>query len=148
MRVGTGTDVAGTDMAGAGTAGVASADVSADVASAGSRPKPRLHPGAVRVLRDRYGIDVAGRRPRQLDALAGHRFDYVITLCDRVREVCPEFAGRPRRLHWSIPDPAATGGDDARAARDAFDRTAAEIDTRVRYLLPILVHAPSQEVQS
>ncbi|MFC4534856.1 ArsR family transcriptional regulator [Sphaerisporangium dianthi] len=116
----------------------------AEVASAGSHPKPRLHPAAVRVLRRQYGIDIAGRRPRHLDTMTGGRFDYVISLCDKVREVCPEFDGRPRRLHWSMPDPAA--GDGTEGDR-AFERTAAEIDTRLRYLLPVLAPTPHQEVR-
>ncbi|MBF8189472.1 ArsR family transcriptional regulator [Nonomuraea sp. K274] len=119
----------------------------AEATSAGSHPKPRLHPGAVRVLRRRYGIDFAGRRPRHLDTMTGRRFDYVISLCDKVREVCPEFVDRQRRLHWSIPDPAADGDDTAGAGGPAFDRTAAEIDTRIRYLLPMLAHTPHREVQ-
>ncbi|MGW4155389.1 arsenate reductase/protein-tyrosine-phosphatase family protein [Micromonospora chersina] len=105
--------------------------------SAGSRPGPRLHPGGVRVLRDSYGIDVADKRPRHLDTVAGRRFDYVITLCDRAREVCPEFPRHPRRIHWSIPDPASAG-DGEQTALPAFTRTAADIDTRIRHLLPVL----------
>ena len=62
-------------------------------ASAGSHPKP-LHPNAVRVMRER-GIDLAGRRSKHVDEFAGQRFDYVISLCDRVREVCPEFPAGP-----------------------------------------------------
>jgi protein-tyrosine-phosphatase len=65
------------------------------------------------------------------------RFDYVISLCDRVREVCPEFPDHPQRIHWSIPDPA-TVGETQEAGYPAFQRTAADIDTRVRYLLPTL----------
>ena len=57
--------------------------------SAGSRPKP-LHPNTVRVLRER-GIEVGSRQPKHLSIFAADRFDYVITLCDKVREVCPEF---------------------------------------------------------
>jgi ArsR family transcriptional regulator, arsenate/arsenite/antimonite-responsive transcriptional repressor / arsenate reductase (thioredoxin) len=106
-----------------------------EVASAGSRPKPRLHPNAVRVLRDEFGIDVTGQHPRHLDTLAGRRFDYVISLCDRAREACPEFPDHPRRVHWSIPDPAAAG-------YPAFQRAAADIDTRIRHLLPILTTTP------
>ncbi|TDE36534.1 ArsR family transcriptional regulator [Actinomadura sp. 6K520] len=113
-----------------------------EVTSAGSHPKPRLHPAAVRVLRERYGIDVAGRRPRPLDDLTGRDFTYVITLCDKVREVCPEFGDHSRRIHWSIPDPAAS--DDAGQA--AFVRTAAEIDTRIGHLLPQLAQ-PEQEIR-
>src|SRR3954447_12038518 len=59
-------------------------------ASAGSHPKP-LHPNAVRVMR-RRGIDISGRSPTHLSQFAGQCFDYVISLCDRVREVCPEFS--------------------------------------------------------
>ena len=41
------------------------------------------------------GIDIAGRRRKHLDEFAGRRFDYVVSLCDRVREVCPEFPDGP-----------------------------------------------------
>ncbi len=109
-------------------------------ASAGTNPKPALHPNAVRVLRESFGLDVTGQRPRHLDALTGRRFDYVITLCDKAREVCPGFADHSRRLHWSIPDPAAAGSTN-RGSYPAFTRTAADIDTRVRHLLPVLATA-------
>jgi protein-tyrosine-phosphatase len=101
-------------------------------ASAGSAPKP-LHPNAVRVLRER-GIDISGNRSKHLDQFRTRRLDRVITLCDRVREVCPEFASRPARAHWSIPDPALEGATD-RASYPAFERTAEELETRIRYLL-------------
>ncbi|WP_328616972.1 ArsR family transcriptional regulator [Amycolatopsis sp. NBC_00355] len=104
-----------------------------EVTSAGSNPKPHLHPHAVRVLREEFGIDVADLRPRHLDTLAGRRFDHVITLCDKVREVCPDFGDDSRPAHWSIPDPAA-----GRGTYPDFARIAAEIDTRVRHLLPVL----------
>ncbi|MDO3684901.1 arsenate reductase ArsC [Micromonospora sp. C28ISP2-4] len=108
----------------------------AEAVSAGSRPKDRLHPDAVRVLHDEFGIDVAGQRPRHLDTVTGRRFDLVISLCDKAREVLPDFPGRPRRAHWSIPDPAADGTDQAGYL--AFQHVAADIDTRVRRLLPVL----------
>src|SRR4051812_4038411 len=95
--------------------------------SAGSHPKP-LHPEAVRVMRDR-GIDISGRRSKQLGEFTGRRFDYVISLCDRVREVSPEFPGAPEPIHWSIPDPAREPGSDA------FERTAAELETRIAFLI-------------
>ena len=79
------------------------------VTSAGIRPRSRLHPNTVRVLREQFDIDVAGQRPRHLENLAGHRFARVITLCDKAREVCPDFANNPRRAHWSIHDPATCG---------------------------------------
>ena len=115
-----------------------------DVASAGTRPRPHLHPHAVRVLADQFGIDVSGQQPRHLDGLAGRRFDHVITLCDRAREACPELPHQPRRTHWSIPDPT-TAGDTDPAVYHAFRRTAEDIDRRVRHLLPVLGATPHEE---
>jgi len=107
------------------------------VLSAGIHPKPRLHPDAVRVLAERFGIDVASRRPRHLDDVAGHRFTHVITLCDKAREALPDLPDRPRRVHWSVPDPAAPDGA-GEAGRRRFDAAATDIETRVRHLLPAL----------
>jgi protein-tyrosine-phosphatase/DNA-binding transcriptional ArsR family regulator len=110
---------------------------SVSVTSAGTRPKPHLHPNAVRILRDQFGVDVAGQQPRHLDTLSGRRFDRVVTLCDKAREACPEFAHHPRRTHWSIPDPATASRSD-KASYPAFQQIAADIDIRVRHLLPTL----------
>jgi len=101
-------------------------------ASAGSHPKP-LHPNAVRVLR-RRGIDISGNRTKHLDEFVAQRFDTVITLCDRVREVCPEFPSEPERVHWSVPDPAAEG-ETNRSSYPAFERTAVELETRIDFRL-------------
>jgi ArsR family transcriptional regulator, arsenate/arsenite/antimonite-responsive transcriptional repressor / arsenate reductase (thioredoxin) len=100
--------------------------------SAGSHPKP-LHRSAVRVMRER-GIDISARRSKPLSEFAGRRFDYVISLCDRVREICPEFPGAPGLIHWSIPDPARDAGDDQQAL-PAFERTATELETRIGFLI-------------
>ena len=109
--------------------------------SAGSHPRP-LHPNVLRVMASR-GVDLAGRSSRQLSVFTSHRFDYVISLCDRVREVCPEFPGHPGYLHWSIPDPAASDGSDE-DTYPAFERMAAELETRIRFWLAGLGAAPAQ----
>jgi protein-tyrosine-phosphatase/DNA-binding transcriptional ArsR family regulator len=114
------------------------------VASAGTRPRPSMHPNTVRVLRESFGIDAAGLRPRHVDAVADRRFDHVITMCDRAREACPAFSENPRRAHWSVPDPAAGEGTDD-ATYPAFRRIAADVDTRVRNLLPVLTTSHRQE---
>lgn len=103
--------------------------------SAGSAPKP-LHPNTVRVMRA-YGVDLAGRSSKHLSEFRGRRFDYVISLCDRVREVCPPFAGPPETIHWSIPDPSREGDSDTETY-PAFERTAAELDTRIGFLLELI----------
>jgi protein-tyrosine-phosphatase len=92
------------------------------------------------------GVDVAGRRSKHLGTFAGERFDYVISLCDRVREVCPEFPGGPELIHWSIPDPAREpGGDDV--TLPAFERMADELATRIAFLLERIEHAAARRVR-
>jgi protein-tyrosine-phosphatase/DNA-binding transcriptional ArsR family regulator len=113
-------------------------------ASAGSHPKP-LHPNAVRVMRE-CGIDISGRRSKHLSEFGDQRFDYVISLCDRVREVCPEFPGGPELIHWSIPDPAREPGSDEETL-PAFERTASELETRIGFLIQAIEQTTtSQEV--
>ncbi|MGH7287400.1 MAG: ArsR family transcriptional regulator, partial [Myxococcota bacterium] len=104
--------------------------------SAGSHPKP-VHPNAVRVMRDEHGLDLTGQASKHLDVFAGQRFDWVISLCDRVREVCPEFPDHPETIHWSIPNPAAGDADDD-ASYPAFQQTAAELEIRIGFLLAAL----------
>jgi protein-tyrosine-phosphatase/DNA-binding transcriptional ArsR family regulator len=111
-------------------------------ASAGSHPKP-LHPNAVRVMRAR-GIDLAGRRSKHLGEFTRRRFDYVISLCDRVREVCPEFPGTPQAIHWSVRDPGREPGTDTETL-PAFERTAAELETRIAFLLAAINHPTHTE---
>jgi len=106
------------------------------VASAGSDPKP-VHPNTVRVMRE-YGIDLSGRRSRHLDELTGSHFDYVISLCDKLREICPEFTGS-ETIHWSIPDPAAEGS--RRSSYPAFRAVAADLQTRIHFLVRQLLPA-------
>lgn len=101
--------------------------------SAGSRPKA-IHPYAVSVMAAR-GIDLTTARPKHLDEFTGRRFDLVITLCDRVKEVCPEFPGHPRPVHWSLPDPAADPG-----GRPAFERAADDLAQRIGFLSHTLAH--------
>jgi protein-tyrosine-phosphatase len=96
-----------------------------DVTSAGSHPAAALNPHALRVLREDYDIDLEPRAPRALDALAGRRFDCVITLCDKVREV-PRDHGAAVTTHWGLPDPSGR-------AYPEFRRVAQEIDARIAF---------------
>jgi protein-tyrosine-phosphatase/DNA-binding transcriptional ArsR family regulator len=109
--------------------------------SAGSQPKP-LHPNAVRVMRETYGLDIAGQPSKHLDTFSRARFDWVISLCDRVREVCPEFPGRPDIVHWSIANPATGEPDDV--TYPLFQQVAAELSTRIDFLLAVLGDRSSQ----
>ena len=47
-----------------------------------------------------------------LNRYLGEPFDYVITVCDEANEVCSFFPGAAKRVHWSLPDPAAAEGTE------------------------------------
>ena len=113
-----------------------------EVVSAGSHPRP-IHPNAVRVMQREYGIDLADHAARALDQFAEQRFDWVVSLCDRVREVCPEFPEHPQTIHWSIANPATGEPDDV--TYPLYQQAAAEIATRVDFLLTRLADHPNRE---
>lgn len=104
-----------------------------EVASAGSRPATRVHPLAVEVLAD-VGIDWSGREPKGLDAVIGRPWDVVITVCDRARDACPVFPGRPVTAHWGLPDPAESDGTPAERRKE-FEATYRELARRIGPLL-------------
>lgn len=106
-----------------------------EVSSAGSQPA-ELHPLAMRACAS-LGIDISQQRPRHVNALDGQAFDYIITVCDRVREACPTYPGGPERIHWSTPDPAEVEGSEEVRYR-AFEQVALQLITRIRYLLILI----------
>lgn len=81
-----------------------------EVFSAGTKPT-RVRPEAITVMRE-LGIDIASQRSKSLDEFAGQEFDYVITVCDNAKEICPIFPAKTQRIHWSIEDPAAVAGTE------------------------------------
>jgi arsenate reductase len=103
-----------------------------DVFSAGTAPSV-VRPEAIAVMAER-GIDISGHTSKHVDEFKGQSFDYVITVCDNARETCPVFPGAPRRIHWSLPDPAAVeGSEDQRL--EAFRNVGAMLTVRFGELL-------------
>jgi protein-tyrosine-phosphatase len=94
------------------------------VASAGTHPAARIHPGAVAVAR-RRGVPLRIARPRPLDDVVSPG-DLIVTVCDNAHEelAAGERSGDPG-LHWSVPDPVPAGTDTA------FDDTFTELTRRV-----------------
>jgi len=81
-----------------------------DVFSAGTIPEKKVNPNAIAVMNE-IGIDISGQYPKSVDEYLTDSFDFVITVCDNAREVCPVFTGRVgKRLHIGFPDPAAARG--------------------------------------
>ena len=109
-----------------------------EVYSAGSKPT-QLHPLARSVL-EAHGLDAARLRAKSIDEFAGQTFDYIITVCDRVRESCPPFPGDPRCIHWSLADPATARGSEEERFQ-AFEQTLQQLTTRIHFLLSVLARA-------
>jgi protein-tyrosine-phosphatase len=103
----------------------------ADIFSAGSEPSG-IHPLAVKAAAV-LNIDLSGQRSQHMDEFIDQPFDIVITVCDKVREICPVFPGDTRQIHWSFPDPAEATGSEKEQFQ-AFIQTARELSTRIRYL--------------
>lgn len=91
----------------------------ADAASAGTHPAGAVHPGAV-AAGQRAGLDLSTAVPKTLDDVTEPAL--VVTVCDRAHEELP---ASPGWLHWSVPDPVASGTDAA------FDATVAELTQRI-----------------
>ena len=100
-----------------------------EVHSAGTEPKG-INPLTERVLDD-AGIDHAWARSKSVTEYLGQHFDYVITVCDQARQVCPVFPGVHESLHWGYEDPAAVeGSEEERLA--AFRSTMTMMSTRIQ----------------
>ena len=89
-----------------------SLDSSLDVVSAGTKAEVRVNPYAIRVMKEK-GIDISNGTPTQVDEFLDRHFDYVITVCDGAKEVCPVFTGDVKhQLHIGFDDPAGATGTE------------------------------------
>lgn len=88
-----------------------------DVYSAGSFPTGKVNPFAIQVLKHVYHIDARDARSKSWQQFGDLQFDFVITVCDKARESCPIWPGRPIIAHWGVPDPALAEGSDEEKLR-------------------------------
>jgi len=100
-----------------------------EVHSAGTEPRG-VNPLTRKVLDD-AGIDASSARSKSVNEYLGQHFDYVVTVCDEARQVCPVFPGVHDSLHWGYEDPSeATGTDEEKLA--VFRRVFVQLGERVR----------------
>lgn len=105
-----------------------SRDSGVPVASAGTEPAARVHPGAVAVARG-HGLSLArARTSRVADVVRAG--DLVVAVCDSAHEALGAVAAD--RLHWSVPDPARV------ETPEAFEDVFTELVERVGRLVPAI----------
>jgi arsenate reductase len=81
-----------------------------EILSAGTKPEEKVNPYAVQVMKE-VGIDISNGYPKSVNLFTKDKFDYVITVCDGAKEVCPVFTGEVKhRLHIGFEDPADAKG--------------------------------------
>jgi arsenate reductase (thioredoxin) len=106
------------------------------VESAGLEPGV-VNPLAIATMQE-VGIDISGNSTQSVFEVykSGKLFSYVITVCDEASaEACPIFPGVVKRLHWSIPDPAALTGtwdEQLNAVRSIREMIENQIDSFCR----------------
>lgn len=103
--------------------------------SAGTEPSV-IHSMAIRAL-ESLGVSSKGQYSKSLDALGEHNFDYVVTVCDRARELCPTYPHETKVLHWSIADPSEVQGTLEKRYQ-VFQDTAAALQIRIRHLISLI----------
>ncbi len=115
--------------------------------SAGSRPKGRVHPQALKLL-DSSGHPIAHLRSKSWDEFSvpgAPDMDLIITVCDDAAgEICPIWPGRPISAHWGMPDPAAVEGSEVDVAL-AFADTYRMLHRRIALLVSLRIDALSRQ---
>jgi arsenate reductase (thioredoxin) len=82
------------------------------VSSAGTRAETRVNPFAVKAMSE-LGIDISAGSPESVMNYIGEQWDYVITVCDGAKEICPVFTGEVKhRVHIGFDDPADAKGTE------------------------------------
>ncbi len=85
-------------------------DNTLSVFSAGTKPERIVNPNAVRVIEE-LGLSLDGHYPKNVNDLVDEEFDYLITVCDSARQICPIFTGKVKnKLHIGFEDPADAVG--------------------------------------
>ena len=80
------------------------------VYSAGTKPEP-VNPYAIKVMAS-IGIDISRNTSNHVDEYTDIDFDYVFTVCDNAKEICPIYPKAKRMIHHSFFDPADAKGTE------------------------------------
>lgn len=84
-----------------------------EVQSAGTDPKPEVHPLAVRVMNE-IGIDISEQRPKSLTKFLGKApVRHLLIVCDKAHGTCPRiWPGTYSRTYLPFNDPDTFVGSE------------------------------------
>jgi arsenate reductase len=91
-----------------------------------------VNPKAVKVMAE-ADVDISSQTSKQVDELLGIDFDYVVTLCDNARELCPVFPGKAKLVHKGFEDPIAVVGSEEKVMQ-VYRKTRADIKAFIETL--------------
>ncbi|MDA2970522.1 MAG: arsenate reductase ArsC [Actinomycetota bacterium] len=97
-----------------------------EIYSAGTKPEAQVNPYAVKAMKDR-GIDISQQYPKLVDEFIDQYFDYVLTVCDSAKEICPIFTNAKNKIHNSFVDPSQSSYESEEAALTIYKNTVDEI---------------------
>lgn len=69
-----------------------------------------IDPRAVTAMAE-AGVDISRQRSKDVSALEGIDFDFVVTVCDRAHESCPFFPAGTKVRHVGFDDPPRLAAD-------------------------------------
>jgi len=75
---------------------------------------------------EQFGLDGSNLRSKSVEEFAGQRFDYTITLCDKVQSECQTHNFGGQHIAWDFPDPKS------RVAKKPFEVTLSELNERFK----------------
>ena len=64
-----------------------------------------VNPKAIQIMKE-DNIDISKHTSNNVNEYRDIDFDYVITVCDNVKEQCPYFPSKAKKFHYNFPDPA------------------------------------------
>ncbi len=88
---------------------------------------------AIEVMAE-LGISLKGHQSKAITNHADHRFDLLVTVCDRACKRLGALTDRPvvvHHVHWSIPDPFRVEGSPE-VRREAYRLCRIDLQRRIR----------------
>lgn len=105
----------------------------AKIKSAGIEGKG-VNPLAIKVMAE-DNIDISQSSSKTIKKLSEKKFDYLITVCDEVKNKIPSSLKVKKHIHFSIPDPERASSTSSKKQLKVFRETREEIK---KYMLKFI----------